>query len=356
MRKEWCYIAHLSRGVNCTKEDLIALKRLACDMSDPSLAERAQIIILLSSGIQPKQIQQQLGVSKSSIHLWRSHYEAEGVAGLNLKPRGNYGKIYDKAYQDRLLALLKEPPPSGYSKWTVELLANVLGGSKDTIWKRLRSEGIQLQRRTTEWFPIKNSPLMVTYGIMGLFLSSSLDVMFIQSSSLSENDQHDSSPRNINMAASHGCIFADSYILDRLNGQKDDVKNSFETMFSASLRIAETHPASARRKNDFNVFIDRIKSTLRNAPLPPETRLYAVIRTNQASNTGMENVGLPIDRIFTCTRESEWIQVISPWIQMTFGYFGNSSIVEDSLNHYLSVRNDNIAPFLWIQSSAPNGS
>ena len=348
-------MARLSRSVNCSKEDLIALKRLSRDMSDPGLAERAQIILLLSAGIQPKQIQQQLGVSKSSIQLWRSRYEVEGIAGLNLKPRGNYGKIYGKSYQERLLALLKEPPPDGSAQWTVDILSNVLGGSKDTIWRILRAEGIQLQRRTTEWYPIKTSPLMVTYGIMGLFLSSPLDVMFIQCSSTSENDQQNSLPNNMNASIPYGYIFADSYIMDRLNTQKDVVKNSFETMFSTSLKIAETHPASTRRNHDFHAFIDRIKSLISNAPLPPETRLYAIVRTNQASNTGIEEIGLPIDRLFTCRSESEWMQVISPWIQMTFGYLGNSNAVEESLNHYLSVRNDNVAPFIWIQSAAPNG-
>ena len=325
-------------------------------MSNPSLAERAQIILLLSSGIQPKQIQQQLGVSKSSIQLWRSRYETEGIAGLNLKPRGNYGKIYGKSYQERLLALLKEPPPEGYPQWTVDLLSNALGGSKDTIWRILRAEGIQLQRRTTEWYPIKTSPLMVTHGIMGLFLSSPLDVMFILCSSSSENNQQNSLPKNMNASTLSGYIFADSYIMDRLNTQKDAVKNSFETMFSASLKIAETHPASKRRNHDFVVFVDRIKSLISSAPLPPETRLYAIVRTNQAANSGIEGIGLPVDRLFTCQNESEWMQVITPWIQMTFGYLGNSNAVEDSLNHYMSVRNDNVAPFIWMQSAAPNCS
>ena len=50
-----------------------------------------------------------------------------GLGGLKDRPRAGKKPIYGKATDKRILALLNNPPPHGYARWTGPLLAKALG-------------------------------------------------------------------------------------------------------------------------------------------------------------------------------------------------------------------------------------
>ena len=51
----------------------------------------------------------------------------DGLGGLKDRPRPARKRIYGKATDKRILALLDKPPPQGYARWTGPLLAKILG-------------------------------------------------------------------------------------------------------------------------------------------------------------------------------------------------------------------------------------
>jgi len=56
--------------------------------------------------------------------------------------------VYDDETEKRILAMLDEPVPMGYTGWNGRLLAEALVDvSKHQVWRVLRGHGIQLQRR-----------------------------------------------------------------------------------------------------------------------------------------------------------------------------------------------------------------
>ena len=72
--------------------------------------------------------------------LGSRHY---GICTGTDKPRK-----YTEATEERVLKMLDQTPPKGFSQWNGKLLAQALRDvSEDHIWRILRRRGIQLQRR-----------------------------------------------------------------------------------------------------------------------------------------------------------------------------------------------------------------
>lgn len=75
-------------------------------------------------------------------------FAARRLAGLADAPRSGKPARYDAATEKRVLNLLDESPPKGYSQWNGRLLWEVLPDiSKDQIWRILRRHDICLERR-----------------------------------------------------------------------------------------------------------------------------------------------------------------------------------------------------------------
>ena len=112
------------------------------------LADRARIILAASSGQSTIEISRLERMRPATVSKWRIRFAQSGVAGLQDAARPGAIPRYGDAAEQRILAQLDEPPPSGYATWTGSLVAQALGDiSKRQVWRVLRSEVIQLQRR-----------------------------------------------------------------------------------------------------------------------------------------------------------------------------------------------------------------
>jgi transposase len=81
-----------------------------------------------------------------TVAKWRSRFALFGVRGLQDGLRPGKPPKYGSEFRNRLLELLEQPPPQGYSHWEGPLLAEQLGASVHAAWRVLRREGIYLQK------------------------------------------------------------------------------------------------------------------------------------------------------------------------------------------------------------------
>src|SRR3954454_1401242 len=89
------------------------------------LAQRARIVLLADEGVGTNEIVERVGVSKPTVIAWKKRYAAEGIAGLEDRPKpGRPGQVDEVAV---VLATL-EPPPTGLgvTHWSSRLLADHL--------------------------------------------------------------------------------------------------------------------------------------------------------------------------------------------------------------------------------------
>src|SRR5450755_2965096 len=72
------------------------------------LAQRARIVLLAGEGLGTNEIVRRTGVSKPTVITWKKRYAAEGIGGLQDRPRpGRPAQVDEVAV---VLATL-EPPP-----------------------------------------------------------------------------------------------------------------------------------------------------------------------------------------------------------------------------------------------------
>jgi transposase len=112
------------------------------------LAKRARIVLLAADGVGTNEIVQRVGVSKPTVVWWKKRYAAEGLAGLEDRPKPGRPQQIDEVAI--VLATLEAPPDHlGVTHWSSRLLGAELGLSNVTIAKVWKKWGLQPWRMET---------------------------------------------------------------------------------------------------------------------------------------------------------------------------------------------------------------
>jgi transposase len=106
------------------------------------LAQRARVVLLAADGVGTAEIVRRVGLSKPAVIRWKRRYAAEGIAGLEDRPKSGRPPVID-AVQIVLATL--EPPPEqlGVTHWSSRLLARHLGISDFTVSTTWKKWGLQ---------------------------------------------------------------------------------------------------------------------------------------------------------------------------------------------------------------------
>jgi len=72
------------------------------------LAQRARIVLLAADGVMVKDIVERVGVSKPTVIGWKKRYAAEGVGGLEDRPKPGQRRVVDEV---AVVSATLEPPP-----------------------------------------------------------------------------------------------------------------------------------------------------------------------------------------------------------------------------------------------------
>ena len=116
--------------------------------SEYRLVERARIILLANEGRTNDQIAAELRTRAARVSKWRQRFGAHRLSGLGDAARSGKPAKYGRDTEKRVLRMLDQPPPKGYSQWNGRLLAQALPGvSRHQVWRILRRHNICLERR-----------------------------------------------------------------------------------------------------------------------------------------------------------------------------------------------------------------
>src|SRR5947209_8975689 len=85
--------------------------------------KRARLVLLAAESRSTRSIAEEVGVQPRIVSNWRRRFADHGLGGLKDRPRAGKTPIYGKVTNKRILALLDEPPPQNYARWTGPLLA-----------------------------------------------------------------------------------------------------------------------------------------------------------------------------------------------------------------------------------------
>jgi transposase len=135
------------------------------------LAQRARIVLLADEGLGTNEIVARVGVSKPTVIGWKKRYAAEGIAGLDDRPKPGRPPVVDEV--GVVLATLEAPPAElGVTHWSSRLLAEHLGGISN-VWVAKIWRDWKLQPWRSETFKFSTDPELEAKvrDVVGLYLN-----------------------------------------------------------------------------------------------------------------------------------------------------------------------------------------
>src|SRR6266852_4435108 len=112
------------------------------------LRQRARIVLLAAEGMASRAIGRAVGCTTGTASKWRVRFGERRFDGLDETGDRGAEPKYTAETDQRILAMLDQPKPKGYARWSGPLLAAALGNvDVQYIWRFLRAQKIDLAGR-----------------------------------------------------------------------------------------------------------------------------------------------------------------------------------------------------------------
>ena len=134
-----------------------------------ALAMRARVVLGSADGESVRALAARLGVTQTTVCLWRRRYRSAGLDGLRTRPRsGRKRRITTAKEQAVISATLRKP--NAATHWSARRLAKQVGLSSATVHRIWQKYGLQPHR--TETFKFSRDPQFDAKlaDIVGLYL------------------------------------------------------------------------------------------------------------------------------------------------------------------------------------------
>lgn len=330
--------------LECTAEirdELIALSKGRVAQS--RMVERARIILSCLEGKELQQVAKELRVSVVTVSKWRSRFALFGVRGLQDHLRPGKPAKYGRAFRDRVLKLLEQPPPDGYSHWEGPLVAEQLGASVHAVWRVLRREGIYLQRLRS-WC-VSTDPQFAAKAaeVVGLYLNPPLNAMVLSV---------DEKPSIQAIERSTGYVETDSGAVVR--ALKSTYKRHGRLNLFAALRVASGYvygtTTDQKKREDFQQFLDGVL-----AELPGDQEVHVILDnygTHKRNQDWLAKYAGRVQFHFTPTSAS-WLNQVEIFFSiferrtLRGASFKSKEQLRLAIQAFLARHNQNPRPFRW---------
>ncbi|WP_420634345.1 IS630 family transposase [Candidatus Palauibacter sp.] len=133
--------------------------------------ERARVILGSAGGLSARALRRKVGVSLPTVKRWLDRYEAEGLAGLEDRPRSGRPRTSatPEVEAEVVRRTLEEKPPSG-THWSTRLMAEAAGLHHSQVGRIWKAHG--LKPHLTRTFKLSTDPEFVAKlrDVVGLYV------------------------------------------------------------------------------------------------------------------------------------------------------------------------------------------
>src|ERR1700716_17800 len=310
------------------------------------LRQRARIVLLAAGGMASRAIGREVRCTTGTASKWRVRYAARRRAGLDETGDRGAEPKYTSQTDNRILALLDQPPPKGYGRWTGPLLAAGLGDvDVQYIWRFLRAQKIDLAGRKS-WCE-SNDPQFAAKAadVVGLYMAPPENAVVICV---------DEKPSIQALERTQGYLKLPNG--RALTGQSHDYKrNGTSTLFAAfevaTGKVITSHKTRRRRK-EFLDFMNEIAAAY------PDTAIHAVLdnlNTHKPKNDRWLKRHPNVHFHFTPTMAS-WLNQVEMWFSILQGQslsaasFKSVKQLRQHIDAFIEAYNENAKAFAWTKS------
>lgn len=321
--------------------------------SEQRIVERAQIILLANEGLSVEKIAERLHTRAARVSKWRQRFAASRLSGLSDAARPGKPPTYSDQTEDRVLQLLDQPPPDGYSQWNGRLLAEALGDvSADQVWRILRRRQIQLQRRRS-WC-VSTDPEFgpKAADVVGLYLNPPEQALVLSV---------DEKPHIQALERAQGFLRLPDG--KAVNGFSHCYKRHGTTTLFAALDVltgeVRAGHYSRRRRREFLDFMNGVVAA------HPGKQIHIVLdnlNTHKPKRDRWLKAHPHVHLHFTPTYSS-WLNQVECWFSILSrsalrgASFTSPRQLRDAIDRFVKVYNETAAPFEWskaiVHPSAP---
>jgi len=309
------------------------------------LAQRARIVLLADEGVGTNEIVHRVGVSKPTVIGWKKRYAANGIAGLDDRPKpGRPASIDEVAV---VLATLEPPPETlGVTHWSSRLLGHQLGISNVWVARIWRKWGLQPWRRETFKFSTDPQLEAKIRDVVGLYLNPPEKAIVL---SIDEKSQIQALDRTAPILPMRPGLPE--------KATHDYVRHGTTTLFAA-LEVATGKVTDAcyprHRHEEFLRFLKQVAKAYPRVPLHLVVDNYATHNHPQVKAWLARNPRITMH--FTPTSGS-WLNMV----EIFFGIITRQAIrrgtftsVKDliaAIKTYIDAWNERCQPFTWTKTA-----
>src|SRR6202171_6354997 len=287
------------------KERAVLESRLRAATTEQRQLLRIRIVLEAAGGLGTREIARELDTTPTTVSLWRGRFARQRLDGLEDLPRSGAPPIYGAATDQRIRAVLDQPPPKGFARWSGPLIAEALGDvDVQYVWRSLRKQKIDLGGRKS-WCE-SNDPQFATKAadVVGLYMAPPKNAIVICV---------DEKPSIQALERAQGYLKLPNG--RTLTGHSHDYKRNGTTTLFAAFEVATGKVKAAhkkrRRRKEFLDFMDDVVAAY------PKARLNVILdhlNTHQKNDAWLARHP-KVKFHYTPTRAS-WLNQVEGWFSI----------------------------------------
>ena len=306
---------------------------------------RIRIVLEAAEGLGTREIARELDTTPTTVSLWRGRFARQRLDGLEDLPRSGAPPIYGAATDQRIRAVLDQPPPKGFARWSGPLIAEALGDvDVQYVWRSLRKQKIDLGGRKS-WCE-SNDPQFATKAadVVGLYMAPPKNAIVICV---------DEKPSIQALERAQGYLKLPNG--RTLTGHSHDYKRNGTTTLFAAFEVATGKVKAAhkkrRRRKEFLAFMDEVVAAY------PRSRLEVILDNLNTHKKNEEWLARhpKVTFHYTPTRAS-WLNQVEGWFSILQGQsltgasFTSVEQLKEHIDAFIETYNEKAEPFVWTKS------
>jgi transposase len=330
-----------------TIEERKALEAIAGSRkSEARMRDRARIVLLAASGTGSRAIAREVGCTPGTASKWRVRYAGQRMAGLSETGDRGAEPRYGPEHGRRILAMLDQAPPAGYSNWTAPLLAReLLDIHEQYIWRFLRAQKIDLSGRKSWCESTDPEFVPKAADIIGLYMSPPDNAVVLSVDEKPSIQALERAQGYLKLPNGRSMI-----------GQSHDYKRNGTTTLFAALNVGTGEVTGRhykrRRRLEFLDFMNRMVKQYRGKEIH-------VVLDNLSTHKPKRDLWLarhPNVHFHYTPTHTSWLNQIEIWFSILSGKslkggsFGSVPELIAHIDAFISSYNEEARPFVWTKS------
>jgi transposase len=309
------------------------------------LSQRARIVLLAATGMQNKDIAEQLGVGRVQVSRWRERYALLRLAGIERDlPRGAPPTKMDAA---RLIELTTQSTPEAATHWSTRKMAAELGVSAASVSRHWRAHG--LKPHLVRGFKVSRDPQFIEKleDIVGLYMSPPEHALVLCCDEKSQVQALDRTQPGLPLKKGRAATMTHDY-----------KRNGTTTLFAALNVFDGQVIGQCQQRHTHAEWLKFLRKIDRQTPKDKTLHLIADNYATHKHPAVQEWLGKHprIHMHFTPTSAS-WLNMVERFFRditterLRRGVFTSVPELVSAIDEYVAHHNTNPKPFIWTKSA-----